>query len=296
MSPPRSTVDSSSIGFTLTDACLDLLIRPTSSQSPLQWFQDIAELLLNRTILVINERPYRLREIEFYYKNNQHPDSFTHGHEVQLSCRRWYLHRMGKGYKNGSFKGLDLTFGDSKSYGGILIRSLEGPEAQFVHGSSLCVDHILEKTGLDSVVQLDEQIGRGFADDASNPVKLVQRTDLKTEKIWQSSRVGLSLKKAQTQNDMARYYGAPYRFLVAPRTMKKGRLQLILHLLSQGLEIAEIATLCGSPRKHIERHRAAYHSGLQSGQFKDYFGQSLGPEDVSKLHGLWSREFSIADL
>lgn len=280
----------------MTKESLDILNRSRPGQSPWQWFQSIAEQLLNRTVLLINEDPYRLREIEFYYKNNQHPDSFTHGHEVQLSCRRWYLHSMGKGYKNGSFKGLDLTFGDSKSHGGILIRSLEGPEDLFVHGSSLCVDHILERTGLDSVVQLDEQIGRCFADDPLNPVRLVQRNDLKAEKIWQSSRVGLSLKKAHTQKEMPRYYGAPYRFLVAPRTMKKGRLQLILHLLSQGLEIAEIAALCGSPRKHIERHSVAYQLGFQSGQFKDYFGQSLGPEDVSKLHGLWNREFSIADL
>jgi len=37
----------------------------------------------------------------------------------------WYFHRYGsKGYKSGTYKGLDITFGQDSMYGGILIRSI----------------------------------------------------------------------------------------------------------------------------------------------------------------------------
>jgi len=34
----------------------------------------------------------------------KHQDPFAHGDERQLSQRRWYFHRVGKGYKGGTYK------------------------------------------------------------------------------------------------------------------------------------------------------------------------------------------------
>ena len=58
---------------------------------------------------------------------------------------------MGKGYRGGSYKGLNLTFGKGdKGDGGILIRALSkideetGNPADFTEGPSKSVDKILE--------------------------------------------------------------------------------------------------------------------------------------------------------
>lgn len=43
-------------------------------------------------------------------KDEAHFDSFTHADEQQKKNGQWYFHKMGKGYKGGSYKGLDITF------------------------------------------------------------------------------------------------------------------------------------------------------------------------------------------
>lgn len=48
------------------------------SEYPLEldWFQALAELLLNQTVFMINQQPHYLLEIEFYLHNTKHPDPF----------------------------------------------------------------------------------------------------------------------------------------------------------------------------------------------------------------------------
>lgn len=268
------------------------LLNGQSGTPPAEWFNRIATLLLNESLLIVCGKPHRIREIEFYYNSKVHRDCFTHSTTQQLTTRHWYFHRAGKGYKNGSFKGLDITFGDKSSYGGILIRSLETEAGKFINGSSLCVDHILQLTGFDSVPKLDQHVFKVKVDDPENRLRLIHCGELLEQKIWSSSRVGLSLKKGRLIEDLPRYFASPYRFFVQPTKIKKGRLHFILSLYNSGLSPDRIKKLSGSPKKHIQRHIDSYHKGFNSGQFDDFFEKTLKSSDVSELHGIWQRKYS----
>src|SRR5271170_8512868 len=90
-----------------------------------QLIQQIAESLLNKYVLVVGEKEYRLAEIEFYINNGTHNDQYTHGDPNQKKYGKWYFHRYrGHAYKSGTYKGLDLTLGNDTTYFGILIRSI----------------------------------------------------------------------------------------------------------------------------------------------------------------------------
>ena len=92
-------------------------------------FNKIADMVLNKWVINVNNKHYRFSEIEFYLNHKQHPDTFTHGDEMQSILGNWYFHRAGKSYKSGSYKGLDLSFGQGdNSHGGILIRSIQSLE------------------------------------------------------------------------------------------------------------------------------------------------------------------------
>ena len=94
-----------------------------------EWFTQIAERLMNGSVLMVGNEPHRFVEVEFYYKGEGHPDPFTHGDALQLETGRWYFHRTAGVYRGGSFKGLDLTFGSGGAYGGVLIRGSRRPTA-----------------------------------------------------------------------------------------------------------------------------------------------------------------------
>lgn len=114
-----------------------LLEKNEPNQTFPSWCDAIASYLLTRTHLVVAGDIYYLVEIEFYYYNQQHPDPFTHKDPLQLTCGRWYFHRQGNKYRSGSFKGIDLTFGDGETFGGILIRSIAAPDNTIIDGPTL---------------------------------------------------------------------------------------------------------------------------------------------------------------
>jgi len=111
------------------DAMLNLI--KTHEKAPTTLIQQLAHLLSQQAVLVINDKIYcRLAEIEFYYTNvvssnnsssskeEHHDDPFSHCHPLQLLMAQWYFHRSSSSatanYKAGSYKGLDVTFGYSK--------------------------------------------------------------------------------------------------------------------------------------------------------------------------------------
>ncbi len=109
---------------------LRLFRKPTHWSAPDaldDWFTRIAERLLNGSRLTVGKQAYRLVEIEFYYWSDAHPDPFAHRDPIQFSIGHWYFHRTRGTLRSGSFKGLDLTFGDGPTSGGILIRGMETP-------------------------------------------------------------------------------------------------------------------------------------------------------------------------
>ncbi len=223
------------------------------------WFHQIATRLLGSFRLRVADSVSRLVEVEFYFDGEAHRDPFTHGHAEQRTSGYWYFHRVGASYRGGSFKGLDLTFGDGVSHGGILVRSLETPRGELVVGPSLSVDYLLAATGSSSVAVLAARIGGRSAVDPESPLQLIDAGSNVDVSLFRSARVGLSLKR---HNDaIARdLRSRHYRFLSEPRRVTKGRRELIAALLSTGHSPEEVRRMTGSPIRTITaclRERAA---------------------------------------
>jgi len=149
-------------------------------------FSDIANNLLNKAVMVVNGVRHRLVEIEFYYKNGgNHDDPFTHGDAVQLTSGKWYFHRMGNGYKGGSYKGLDITFGgqgpdEAPAHGGILIRAIEpleggGTANSLVEGPCKVVDLILQLNASETIADF---VATHFEDASAPPAHQTKESRL----------------------------------------------------------------------------------------------------------------------
>ncbi|NEP10912.1 MAG: helix-turn-helix domain-containing protein [Symploca sp. SIO2C1] len=240
---------------------------------------------MNRTRLLICGKPHRLVEIEFYYYNKAHPDPFAHRHPLQLTWGQWYFHRQGDNYRGGSFKGLDLTFGEDTAFGGILIRSLEAADGTLIDGPSLCVDHLLAQAEVSQVATLDEAIGDRMACDRNSPLVLEEAT-LKQHQIFDSARVGLSLKRTHIYPNMPQYLLRPYRYLTEPQRIRKGKPYLVLALHLQGVSQQIIHQLTGCSRKTIERYILDFEMGCQQKDLASYFGRDLKSRDLCLLHGM----------
>lgn len=202
-------------------------------------FHEIAQVLLNESVLKIAGAEYRICEIEFYLTSAGHPDPFTHSHPEQLSFGNWYFHRAGdtlnSRYKSGKRKGLDLTIGDGEHFAGVLVRRIEGVlRGGLIEGPSLVVDHILEVHKKASIALLQSS---GEAE-----VEILERKDIDQREWFMSPRVGLVLGNALTENDF-RFLYRPYRYLVDPKLGKKGKILLFLNQrILYGIERAMIAT------------------------------------------------------
>lgn len=257
------------------------------------YFTRLARALLQRTVVTIGAVPYRLAEIEFYYNGGDHRDPFAHCEPAQQTQAQWYFHRSGGGYRGGSFKGLDITFGPPEAFCGILIRSLSGPGDTFINGPSLCVDHILKRTGFSTVPALDAVLREARVDDVRMPLRL-KCVELEARPIYATARVGLTLKRAVEHPEMPRYILRSYRFLNAPRAIKKGRLHLIIALHHAGQSAAEISALTGTPGKTVKRYLEELADGAKLEGFEPYVGKALDTCALCRLHGTWHEVFSPA--
>jgi hypothetical protein len=257
------------------------------------WFARTADLLLNRTAWVIAGRPHRITECEFYHQGPGHHDPFAHGDPVQVHAGRWYFHKTAGAYRGGSFKGVDVTFGDGSARGGILIRGVERPDGTLVDGPSLLVDHVLRLCESDSVATLDRNIADRLAWDSSNPLHF-EETDPHGNGILACARVGLSLRRARPGSTMPAYLTRNYRFLTEPAAIAKGKPQMVmaLHRLRRGPE--EIREVTNVPARSIATYLAEYENGLRAGRFEDYFGKEIGPRDLCRLHGMADRASGAA--
>lgn len=267
-----------------------LLRRPANLAAPgivQAWFDAIADKLLNGVNLRAGGQTHRLVEVEFYLRAAEHPDPFTHGEPLQLQCGRWYFHRTAGVYRGGSFKGLDLTFGDGTVYGGVLFRGLEAADGTFIDGPSLLVDHLLRLTKAASVRVLDAMIAGRTAWDASNPLYLEDVEPPRTQPLLRSGRVGLTLKNARNKAEAPRYLLLPYRYLTEPRRTAKGKVLMVLALHARGAGVEEIHQATGCPRKSVQRYLDDFEAGRGLADFSTYLGKELKPRDLCRLHGTW---------
>jgi hypothetical protein len=268
----------------------DLFRRPPrlTAHAVEAWFARIADCLLNNSQLVIAGKPLRLVDIEFYYRGPGHVDPFAHAHPIQAQTGRWYFHKTGNGYRGGSFKGLDLTFGDGEARGGILFRAAATAEGMIVDGPSLLVDRALRLSGVKSVAELDRKIAQRAAWQPDSPIHL-RRTHCIDMPFLACARVGLSLRRAGHFPDMPEFLTRHYRFVTEPRAIAKGKVQMVVALHRRGLAPSQIHVTTGCPLRAIERYVAAHATGRSAGRFDSYFGKVLSATDICRLHGIADR-------
>ncbi|MBA4303568.1 MAG: hypothetical protein C0424_05030 [Sphingobacteriaceae bacterium] len=113
------------------------------------FFNHAKDLMLGHTWQVKN-RSFHFTEIEFYSKSvDGGGDPYTHGHAEQQKSNTWYFHGSG----------IDITFGDEHTYGGILIRGIkyydkEG-KAHYVSGPIRVATEIFSAIGQTGIQQLN---------------------------------------------------------------------------------------------------------------------------------------------
>ncbi len=257
------------------------------------WFFRLADRLLNGCRLVVGARAHRISEVEVYYHAAGHADPYSHRQPLQHQCGPWYFHRSHGSYRNGSFKGLDFSFGDGSAFAGILIRTLEKPDGDLIDGPSLCVDYLLEATGAGTVAALDRAIGGRLAWEPGNPLFLEETRALEPRPIYRTGRVGLTLKRFREHPDMPDFVLRPYRFLTQPRRIAKGKLLLVLALHVQGQSLEQIQQLTGCPRGAIQRYLADFKAGQREVDFAALVGKDLSPSELARLHGVWQARFGM---
>jgi hypothetical protein len=184
-------------------------------------FDNIAHILLNRSCLYVSNTPYRLVEIEFYLYNENHPDSYVHCDDDQMLKNKFYFHKFKNGtYKSGTFKGMDLTFGDAETetYFGILIRAIINTETdEIIEGPCNVVNHILKSYELDSIADLT---GNKVLSIRHNSMNFILRNKkFKKENIATGPRIGLSARYPD-------YQTVPYRYVIFKDRIKKQKSKL----------------------------------------------------------------------
>ena len=186
-------------------------------------FTKIADVLLNKNVLAVKNKQFRLCEIEFYYRNKSHNDEYVHCDDDQLDFGGFYFHKYKTGsYKSGTYKGLDITFGDRKSetYFGILIRSMMDLETkEFTEGPCKCVNKILEQFGFETVADfMKDKPAKLTIGDKTHEFYLKEKSDLIEENMLQGPRAGLSQKYPD-------YLMKFYRYAIFANKIKKQKLK-----------------------------------------------------------------------
>lgn len=239
-------------------------------------FREIAGLLLDRATLYVAGQPHRLTEIEIYWSGLAHVDPFTHGDPMQQRLGAWYFHRSGQRYRGGTYKGLDIAFGRSEAFGGILIRGIErddhgsaGPAAgtpSLIDGPCMVVDHILRLTASPSIDALVSRFdGTIESRDRGSPLHVrLDGGPGRGTVIYATPRIGLTLKKGSTEA-RRRYLARPYRFLSEPARIRKGKPHLVTALHQEGRSPDEIAALTGTRRAVLDGYLAAFEAGRAHG-------------------------------
>jgi hypothetical protein len=210
---------------------MDLLtINTTSIETIEQSFKNIANALFNDYVINVNDRFYKLLDIEFYYfSEEKFTDPYIHRNALQKETGRWYFHESG----------LDITFGADGNHGGILIRGI----------GKLSEDGKQLEDEVHGPVKVSKELTSNFRpafDSSPNIFCLVKievdRASTPKLKVFKSNRVGLP-SHLEDKDDF--YKQKPYRFIgVIPENGKhkfKDKERVIKDALSHGELDKEIA-------------------------------------------------------
>lgn len=263
-------------------------------------FKILSTLLLNYCFLSVCGVKFRLLEVEFYYHSKEHPDPYPHKDVQQAQTGYWYFHRCptksgslshhrtGNSYRNGTFKGLDISLGSKKkkSYGGVLIRSLfDLKTKEVVCGPSLCVDAILSASSCSDISTFVKTYLEEDDSIENENFLLYSRIHAKQRKaeIYSSMRIGLNLNKPQLSlEDSAQYLTAAYRYFVTDLKLSKGRTHACLELIRQGQTSAEISRIFGST--NLANLFANFKAGKKQ-KLKEFADRKLTDKDLAFLLG-----------
>ncbi len=184
-------------------------------------FQRIANDLLNHWVLKVEEALYRITEIEFYYKNDKsHNDTYIHGNELQKQKGKWYFHGSG----------IDLTFGEGESFGGILIRAIckvSDKDIKYCYGPLNCILEIF--SNLSSI----------YKPEISFCLIRAKEGLFEIEKPIQAPRIGLNPEKDPEM------WNKNYRFLVMPKQKHADKTRIIEAMKIQGYSEIEQNNIWG---------------------------------------------------
>lgn len=262
----------------------DLTSNIYTNQTPEQKINTLAQHVLKNIKLIIDNVEYSLNEIEFYCYNTNHKDSYTHKDKDQLTNQEWYFHKYKNGtFKNGTYKGLDITFGDikSKSYGGILIRTIEKlSNHSTIIGPCNVVNHIINETGYNTIDELVESLENNNVFNTKNKFHLKISNNYDNRQIFDGPRVGLSLKYPE-------YLIKNYRFLKNPNDIPKYKDTIVSTLYSKGHSINDIIKMTKISKKTVEKSISDFDDG-----------KGLSDVDVNKtkkinvLYGYYYNKFN----
>eukprot|EP00760_Papus_ankaliazontas_P002333 PhM_4_TR10949/c0_g1_i3/m.88478 len=242
----------------------------------------IARCLLQDVVIEVSDAMYRICEVEAYMLGPAHNDVYAHDNAIQHSSFQWYFHKQGESYKSGSFKGMDLALGDSKSAIGFLIRSIESIEEdkkkqkRSFEGPCVVVNHILEANKCKDIKTFVAEAAAarpaGCQDVftckglrlrwASESERLPLNGDAST--VLRGPRVGLVPRRAE----QVPWCAVPYRFVLTNLVPGKMKCGFVAHLAatSSTTTVAECAKLVNARASVAQGWwdlcRAAYESDV----------------------------------
>ena len=181
-------------------------------------FNRIAFELMNEYVLKVENAEYRITEIEFYYKDDKHNDTYIHKNPLQKTKGKWYFHGSG----------IDLTFGSEDVYGGILIRAIYNIKTtKYIYGP------------IKIIAEIFSNVASAFETNISFGLLRTDNKFLASEKPIKAPRVGLNEK---TNLDM---YHELYRYLIMPKQKHAEKNRISESMKKQGFSEEVINKIWG---------------------------------------------------
>jgi len=165
-------------------------------------FYKISKDIMKNYVLQIDDLKIELKELEFYlFDCEKHPDIYVHQNDIQKNTSNFlYVHDSW-----GNRGGLDLTFGNGKYYGGILIRGIK-IDGKYISGPVKLRNYIVSKLPKEKTINSYKDLQEYFYS-IKNNISFIEEHNASDTTIFHSTRFGLDEEKT------SKYSQALYRFI-----------------------------------------------------------------------------------
>ncbi|RZK57189.1 MAG: hypothetical protein EOO87_03530 [Pedobacter sp.] len=193
-----------------------LEVNSSSEENVINSFRNIARTLLSDYKLLVNDKHYRFLDLEFYYyAESDFEDVYAHKHHHQLKNGKWYAHGSG----------IDITFGDGKNHGGILVRAIGEIDKDATKEKFFIKNEIQGPLNVKTEI-LSEL--NGVFDEAPNVFCLYDISKdkqgalmIEPEYIIETNRIGLN--SANDLSDDLKFFNGKFRFVIFPHLKLKAK-------------------------------------------------------------------------